>query len=273
MPLKIMLWRSPSPTSSAIGSDVLRHRQALARERRLRRLQRGGLDQPRVGGNGVAFFDEDDVAGHDLGRRDALPLAVADDVGMCRRHLAQRRHRLLRARLLNVAHDRVEQHDGEDRDRFVGQRRFALVQPQPRRDHRGDEQQDDEHVLELREELPPGRHGLLRRQLVPAVPFEPRPRLSFAQAAPRVRVERSQYFLNRLLIRSYLCLAESSLWSSTCILCFCDDCMRAFFSLSFTMQFVASIKQRTRCAREGLVGECAYLRHRAVLTPAITPPF
>ena len=82
-------------------------------------------------GNGVALLDEDDVAGHELGRRDALSLAVADDVGVRRRHLAQRRHRLLRARLLDVAHERVEQHDGEDRDRLVGQRGVALVEPQP----------------------------------------------------------------------------------------------------------------------------------------------
>ena len=48
-------------------------------------------------------------------------VAVADDVGVRRRHLAQRRDGLLRARLLDVAHDRVEQDDGEDRDRLVGQ--------------------------------------------------------------------------------------------------------------------------------------------------------
>ncbi len=50
---------------------VLRYRQAFAGERRLRCLQCGRLDQPRIGGNGVAFFDEDDVAGYELSRRDA----------------------------------------------------------------------------------------------------------------------------------------------------------------------------------------------------------
>ena len=101
---------------------------------------------------------------------------------------AQRRDRRLGPRLLDVAHHRVEQHDGEDGDRLVGQRRVALVEPEAGRDRRGDEQQDDEHVLELREELPPRRHGRLGRQLVPAVPLEPRPRLGVAQAAaPRPR--------------------------------------------------------------------------------------
>ena len=136
-------------------------------------MQRGRLDQPRVGRNGVAFFDEDDVAGHELARRDALPLAVPNDVGVRRRHLAQRRHRLFRARLLDVAHERVEQHDGEDRDRFVGQRGVALIQPQPAEIERGDEQQDDEDILELGEKLPPCGYRAFRRQLVLAVAFEP----------------------------------------------------------------------------------------------------
>ena len=149
------------------------------------------MNQPRVGGNRIPFFDEDDVAGHDLGRRNALPRAVADHVGVRRRHLAQRRDRCFRARLLDVAHDGVEQHDGEDRHRFVGQRRFALVQPQRRGDRRGDEQQNDEHILKLREELPPRRHRLFRRQLVAAISFEPCLRLTCAQPKLRVGSERA----------------------------------------------------------------------------------
>ena len=79
------------------------------------------LEQARVGRDGVALLDQDDVAGHDLGRRHPVPRAVADDGGVRGRHLAQRRHRLLGARLLDVAHDGVEEHDGEDRHRLVGQ--------------------------------------------------------------------------------------------------------------------------------------------------------
>jgi hypothetical protein len=60
-------------------------------------LQRGRLKQSRIGRNGVAFFDEDNIAGHDLSCRDALPSAFSDDVGVCRRHLAQRRYRFLRS--------------------------------------------------------------------------------------------------------------------------------------------------------------------------------
>ena len=159
------------------------------------------MNQARVGGNGVALFDEDEVAGHDLRRRNALPFAIAHHVRVGRRHLAQCGHRRFRARLLDIAHDGVEQHDGEDRDRFVGQRRFALDQPQCAGNRGGDEQQNHQHVLELREELPPTRHWLFRRQLVAAIAFEARPRLSFAQAALRVRTERGEDRIHGLLIR------------------------------------------------------------------------
>ena len=80
------------------------------------------MKQARVGRNGVAFFDEDEVAGDDLRCRNALPFAVAHHVCVGRGHLAQRGDRRFRARLLDIAHDGVEQHDSEDRNRFVGQR-------------------------------------------------------------------------------------------------------------------------------------------------------
>src|SRR5258705_6903264 len=77
---------------------------------------------------------------------------------------------------------------------------IALKQPQTRRDSCGDEQQNDEHVLKLRKKLFPRRRWLFRRQLVFAITFKPLPRLRFAQGAARIRVERSQHFINALLI-------------------------------------------------------------------------
>ena len=123
-----------------------------------------------MGRNGVPLLHEDH-AGYELRRGHTVPRAVPDDGGVRGRHLAQRRHRLLRARLLDVAHDGVEEHHGEDRHRLVGSGRVALDQPQPGQDRGGDQQQNDEHVAELPEELPLHRHRLLRRQLVPAVAF------------------------------------------------------------------------------------------------------
>jgi hypothetical protein len=176
VPLHTMLCRSPTPTSS----------------------QRGRLNQPPVGGHRVAFLEEDDVAGHDLRRGDARPLAAANDVCLCRRHLAKRRHRLLGSRLQDIAHQRVEQDDGQDGDRLVRQRRIALVQPQPARDRGGHEQQDDESVLKLTQELPPGGYRLFRRQLVPAVALEPGPRLRLTEAEPWVATERCERLVHGL---------------------------------------------------------------------------
>jgi len=138
--------------------SVLRYRQALACERRLRRLQRGRLDQPRVGRHGVALFDEYEVAGHKLARQDALSGAVPYDVGVRCRHLAQRRHRLLGASLLKVSHEPVEEDDGEDRHSFVGYRGVALIKPQTCGDERGKDQQDDEDIRELAQKLSPSGH-------------------------------------------------------------------------------------------------------------------
>jgi hypothetical protein len=46
----------------------------------------------------------------------------------------------------------------------------------------GDEQQNDQHVLKLREEPPPRRDRLLSRELVAAVPFKMRSDLGVVQA-------------------------------------------------------------------------------------------
>jgi hypothetical protein len=61
-------------------------------------------------------------------------------------HLAECRHRLLGPGLLQMAHHRVEQHDREDRDRLIGQRRVALEEPQAGGYQSRNDQQDHEHV-------------------------------------------------------------------------------------------------------------------------------
>ncbi|MCG3119204.1 MAG: hypothetical protein ALAOOOJD_01560 [bacterium] len=76
---------------------IFSYRHTLTGQRRFRRLQRDFLNQSRVRRDSVALFNENDVAGHDLGRRNILPLTFTDDIGMRCRHLAQRRHRFFRA--------------------------------------------------------------------------------------------------------------------------------------------------------------------------------
>ena len=60
-------------------------------------------------------------------------------------------------------------------------------------------EQDDEHILELREK-PATRHRRFGGQLVAAVALEPRCGLTVGQATPTVRSERGEDPLKRLLI-------------------------------------------------------------------------
>ena len=85
-----------------------------------------------------------------------------------------------------------------------GQRRVALVGPQTGRDRGRDEQQDDEHILELREEPPPRRNRLLGRQLVASVLLEAHSRLAVAQTALHVGPERRDDIVDALTVRTCL---------------------------------------------------------------------
>ena len=180
---------------------ILRDRQALAGECSLRRLQGGGLDQPAIGRNGVAFLDEDDVARDDLRRGDASPLAASDHGGISRRHRAKCRDGSLGTRLLHIAHGRVQEHDGKDGDGFVGEGRVALHDPERRGDRCGDEKQDDEHILKLRQESPPRRDRLLRGELVWSVLREPSARFLVAQPALLIGPEPGDQFAGVQAVR------------------------------------------------------------------------
>ena len=83
-----------------------------------------------------------------------------------RRHRAKCRDGGLGARLLHIAHRRVQEDDGKDGDGFVRQGRVTLHDPERGGDRGGDEQQDDEHILKLRQESPPRRDRFLRGKLV-----------------------------------------------------------------------------------------------------------
>ena len=81
-----------------------------------------------------------------------------------RRRLFERerdRDRLLRAPLLHIAEDRVEDDNSENSQGFVGDRLGALEEPDDKGDDRRNEQEDRQIVIELRQESLPPR---LRRQ-------------------------------------------------------------------------------------------------------------
>ena len=131
----------------------------------------------------------DDVAGDDIRGRDAPAVAAPDDGGIGGRHRAKSRDGRLCPRLLDVAHGGVEQDDREDSDRLVWQRRVTLVGPQTRRDGGRHEQQDDEHILELRQEPSPRGNRLVAAKFVAPVLLESRLRLVVGETALQVRSE------------------------------------------------------------------------------------
>ena len=170
--------------------DVLQHGLALPRQRRLGDGQRVGLEQTAVRGDRVTLREQQDVAGHHLGRGDPLLAPVAEHAGRRRGQPLQRGHRLLGTRLLHVAEHGIREDDRSDHDRVVRRSLAALQHPGDQRDHDRREQQVDQRVGELPEELPPLRHTLRRLEPVRAEPLQPRPGLRPAKAAARVGRER-----------------------------------------------------------------------------------
>ena len=171
------------------GIGILGHWQAFASERGLGGLQCCRFQQPSISRDGVTFLDQNDVAGDDLRGGDAASFSVANDRCVGCGHRSQGRDRGLGPCLLDVAQRGVEQHDGEDGQCFVRKGRVALVGPQAGRDAGGDEQQDDQDVLKLREEPPPRGDGLLSRELVAPVLFKSRSDLGVGQTMPGVGPE------------------------------------------------------------------------------------
>ncbi len=148
----------------------------LAGQRRFLDLQVDRVDHPRVGGHAVAGVEQDDVAGHDVPGRDLALVAVADDRCRRRGHPPQRFCRALGAVLLREPEQDGEQHDGRDGDRLGGVAEDGG-------ERRGDEEDDDQDVLELLREDRPRRYAGRGLQLVGTVLGEARGGLGRRQAS------------------------------------------------------------------------------------------
>ena len=202
MPLNTMLWRSPSGTSSAIGAVSLVTGRLSPVSAASAVWSAADSIRRAVRWDRVAFFDQNDVARHDAPTAGMLRRSPPRmTVGVGGGHRPKRGHRGLRARLLDVAHRRVQQDDREDRDGLVRQRRITLVRPEARRNRRGDQQQDDEHILELREKSPPCRDGLLGGELISSIALEPRLGFFVGQSLPIVGAERVAEVFDALAVR------------------------------------------------------------------------
>ena len=104
-------------------------------------------EEPRVGGDAVAFADDDDVAGHERRRVDDTDVAVADDGRLLREVALQRLDGTARLPLLREGEGGVE-HDHRD-DRRAQHRR-----PRDEREPGGDPEQQGQRVDQLVDDLP-----------------------------------------------------------------------------------------------------------------------
>ena len=127
------------------GFDGLGDRLRLAGQGGLLHLQPHALDDAPVGGHPRPGVEDDDVAGHQLGRGDLVLLPIADDVGHRRDLLPEGGERLLRLPLGQEADGRVQDDDDQDGDRLD-----ALAQGEGHRGRR--QQQDHDEALELIDE-------------------------------------------------------------------------------------------------------------------------
>ena len=107
--------------------------ERLAGQRRLLHLQPHALDDPAVGGHARPGGEDDDVAGHQLGRGDLVLLPVADDVGRRHRLLLQGGQGLLGLPLGQEADGGVQDDDDQDGDRLdrLAQREGHRRWPRP----------------------------------------------------------------------------------------------------------------------------------------------
>ena len=141
---------------------MLFYRNRLAGERGLFDLQIDGLDQSDIGGDLVAGAQEDDIAGHEVARRDFNLLPIAQHRRGGRGHLAQRLDGTLGAVLLHEAQQHRKQHNDGDGDGF---------DPVPKKggECRRHKENDDQHILELLQQDRPRRDAMGGLQFVRAV--------------------------------------------------------------------------------------------------------
>src|SRR5688572_13659806 len=99
---------------------------------------------------------------------------------------------MLRAGLLRIPEESIENHDDQDCDGLVRKRRVALDHPERPRDGGRGEQQDDKRIGELPDKFPPTWNRPVRGKLVRPVARQARPRLVLGQPDSRIARRGSQ---------------------------------------------------------------------------------
>jgi hypothetical protein len=126
-----------------------------------------GLQHPAIGGNHVAGGEHDEIARHHLGNGHLAGLAVPDHRRLHRHRLTQGGRRLAGAMLLDEIQGHAEKDHGRD------QQEVGHVAGQCR-DPAGDKQQNDQGILEARDELHEQRALLVIAEQVGAELGQPR---------------------------------------------------------------------------------------------------
>jgi hypothetical protein len=154
------------------GISRLGHRRRLARERALVGRERRRLegDEARVGGDAVAHAHLDDVAGHQLRRRQLVePHATAQALAVVWLELLQRVQCRRRRRLLPHTDYGVDGKDEHDHGRLDPAVLLVLDPREHVRQRRHTQQNLYEPVVELRRKQPPQWRRCLNRQHVGTV--------------------------------------------------------------------------------------------------------
>ncbi len=148
------------------AGDGLLNGGRLPGERRLVNREVDGVGDAGVSGDSVTGAQQHDVSRHEIAGRDGRFLTIAQHVRRRGGHSAQRFQRPAGAVFLDESEQHREQHDDGDDD---GLERVT----EEAGDDRGAEQNQNQRVLELREEGVPRRLRGQRLQLVGAMHGEP----------------------------------------------------------------------------------------------------
>ena len=121
---------------------VLFYGNGFSRERGLVDFQVDGFNQPQVGGNIVACFQNGDISRNYIGGRHLHDLSAAENLRVRACHFLQRLQRVARLVFLVNAQEGVQDNDGKDDDAL---QRLS----QKNGNHGGDHQDDYQEILEL----------------------------------------------------------------------------------------------------------------------------
>jgi hypothetical protein len=171
---------------------VLLDRRRLAREERFVDAQIVLLDQPDIGGDAYAAFEQQQIAGHHLLGCDVQGASVPVDPRPAGDEARERAHLTIRTRLVHEADQRVEDQHAHD-EAGVGD----LAE------QHGDGGRRQQHVDERAAELPqhqhPARRGRRRLDAVAAAALQSLGRLLVSEPGPRgVDTERGRVAIERV---------------------------------------------------------------------------